>query len=308
MPAAERFVRHVAQRAALWKVVFHMKNEDDEIRCVLTIGGLDPSGGAGLTADARAIQAFGAHCCPVITAVVAQNTRGVQCVEPVSPAMLAAQLDSLLDDIAPAAIKIGMVPNRAAVEVITERLRRLCDEAARRGHELPVIIDPVFAPSRGARFVDDETIRYITAEWLPLCDIVTPNLLEAAQLCDAPIRSLDDMKAAARSISRRFGARRVLVKGGHLEREAAAEAIDFLFDSEAADSAAMMELRAPRIAGYSVRGTGCLLASALAAQRARGVPAAEAARAAKAWLTEQICDARAIGTGSRVTLGSGGMK
>lgn len=277
----------------------------NETLCVLAIGGLDPSGGAGLTADARAIQAFGAHCCPVATAIVAQNTCGVQCVEPVSPAMLAAQLDSLLDDIAPAAIKIGMVPNRATVEVITERLRRLCDEAARRGRQLPVIIDPVFAPSRGARFVDDETIPYIAAEWLPLCDIVTPNLVEAAQLCDAPTNSLDDMKAAARSISRRFSARRVLVKGGHLEGGAAAEAIDFLFDSEAAENTAMTELRAPRIMGYGVRGTGCSMASALAAQRAYGVPAAEAARAAKAWLTEQIRDARVIGAGSRVTIGSG---
>ena len=303
------------------------KNEDGAI-CVLTIGGLDPSGGAGLTADARAQAAFGAHCCPVATAVIAQNTRGVFEIEPVSPRILAAQIDRLLNDIAPRAVKIGMVPSLAHAEIIAERLRSLRD--------LPIIVDTVFAPSVGPAFADDATVRCIAEQWLALCDIVTPNTLEAARLCGAPVDDLENMKRAAIAIFKRFGPRHVLVKGGHLPSSdsafnvaiastdinpttataASATAVtvvgndaiknprgesetlvatDILFDG-----VTFTELRANRVAGYGVRGTGCLLASALAAQRARDVPAAQAARRAKTWLTQQILTAKAIGGGSRV--------
>ena len=308
--------------------------------CVLTIGGLDPSGGAGLTADARAQAAFGAHCCPVATAVIAQNTRGVFEIEPVSPRILAAQIDRLLEDIAPRAVKIGMVPGLEHARVIAARLRLLRD--------LPIIIDTVFAPSAGPGFADDATVRYIAEQWLPLCDIVTPNTIEAARLCGAPVDDLESMKRAAGAIAKRFGPRHVLVKGGHLPLNHSAlnvavtttsdinpttaatandaikntqnqsdalvadalvadalvadalvadalVATDILFDG-----ATMTELRANRVAGYGVRGTGCLLASALAAQRARDVPVEEAARRAKVWLTQQIRTAKAIGGGSRV--------
>jgi hydroxymethylpyrimidine/phosphomethylpyrimidine kinase len=146
--------------------------------CVLTIGGLDPSGGAGLPADARAIRAFGAHPCAVTTAVIAQNTQGVALVEAVSRNMLRTQLLNLLDDITPGAIKIGMLPNQELVQIVVEILQDL---------RIPIVLDPVFAPSSGAAFSDDCAVRLIASQLLPLCALVTPNILEAVRLTAQPI-------------------------------------------------------------------------------------------------------------------------
>jgi hydroxymethylpyrimidine/phosphomethylpyrimidine kinase len=256
---------------------------DNNVPCVLIIGGLDPSGGAGLPADARAVSAFGAHPCGITTAIIAQNTRGVAKVEPVSPVMLAAQLDNLLEDIAPRAVKIGMLPNTAAAEVVAQRVLQLRD--------VPLIVDTVFAPSSGPRFAADETIRYIAEYLLPLADVVTPNIAEAEQLIGAPITDLSTMITASQLIHERYGARYVLLKGGHLPTNA----VDVLFDGQH-----IVELRASRVTGYEVRGTGCLLASAIAAQRAHGIPVIEAAQRAKVWLTQQIQNAKTIGGGRRV--------
>ena len=260
-----------------------------EMPCVLAIGGLDPSGGAGLPADARAIAAFGGHCCGIATAVIAQNTRGVALVEAVSQKLLAAQLDHLLEDITPRAVKIGMLPNIGAAAIVLARLRQL--------PAVPVILDTVFAPSHGPRFADAGTVLHIANSLIPLADVVTPNVPEAMQLADMTIRDRESQVAAAQFIYQRFGPRHVLIKGGHpLEGAAeATEAVDVFFDGQN-----LTALRAPRVLGYEVRGTGCLLASAIAAQRAHDVPAAEAVRGAKAWLTAQIREAQAIGHGRRV--------
>lgn len=277
-----------------------MDNAGETALCALAIGGLDPSGGAGLPADARAMAAFGVHCCGVATAVIAQNTCGVNAVEPVSPAMLGAQLDSLLQDITPRAVKIGMIPSVEAAAVIIARLNAL--------REVPIILDTVFAPSSGAQFATAATIRHIANYLLPLVECVTPNIPEATQLYGQPITDRDSWLAAAAFIHWRYGARNVLIKGGHWpqpvagpESAASPEAVDILFDGERT-----IEFSAPYISGYEVRGTGCLLASAIAAQRAHGVdetalPAA--VQAAKSWLTEQIRDAKTIGRGRRVVVG-----
>lgn len=265
---------------------------------VLAIGGLDPSGGAGLPADARAAAAFGAHCCGVATAVIAQNTRGVARVEPVPADMLAHQLDNLLEDITPAAVKIGMVPGAESMRVIALRLQRLLP--------LPIIIDPVLAPSHGAAFLTAADAAYLIENLMPLAELVTPNIPEAVSLCGEPVADRMAMRAALPALHVRCGAPWVLLKGGHLpamervEEDATAvtyDMIDLLYDG-----ATITELRGERVAGGEVRGTGCLLAAAIAAQRARGVPMLEAARRARAWLTLQIARAQPIGQGSRVAL------
>lgn len=267
------------------------------LRCVLTIGGLDPSGGAGLTADARAVAAFGAHALPVITAVVAQNTCGVRSWEAVTPTMLAAQLDVLLEDVHPDAVKIGMLPGVAEAEVVASQLREL----RKATPALPIIIDPVFAPSNGPAFSDEATIAAIAGHLLPLCEVVTPNVPEAARLSGLPpARDAREMQDTCRALHARFGSRCVLLKGGHLaasEREG--QAIDLLFDG-----VTFHELRAPWVQGYETRGTGCLLASALAAQRAQGVGVLEAASHAKEWLQRALVGAKAIGKGRRVATGA----
>jgi hydroxymethylpyrimidine/phosphomethylpyrimidine kinase len=261
------------------------------IPCVLAIGGLDPSGGAGLPADARAIAAFGAHACCIATAVIAQNTQGVSTFEAVSPQMLAAQLDNLLHDITPRAIKIGMLPDAMSVQVIAERVLALPD--------VPIVFDTVFAPSSGPQFSNRETIRFIAQKLLPLCALVTPNIGEAQALCsiaarDILIKGRADMIEAARCIQSCYGAPRVLVKGGHLE---GTEVLDILLDGEN-----VIELSTPRLGGIEMRGTGCLLASATAAQLAPGIAVEEAVRGAKSWLTEKIGTAQTIGKGRRIAV------
>lgn len=256
------------------------------IPCVLAIGGLDPSGGAGLPADARAIAAFGAHACSITTAVIAQNTQGVFRFEAVSPQMLAVQLDNLLQDVTPCAIKIGMLPDAAAVQVVTERVLSL--------PHVPLVLDTVFAPSSGPQFSDRATVQLIAQKLLPLCTLVTPNIGEAQALCDIEITDKATMSEAAQLIQQRYSVPRVLVKGGHLEGN---QAMDILLDGEN-----IVVLTAPRCAGVEVRGTGCLLASATAAQLAHGIAVEEAVHSAKNWLTQKIASAQHIGKGRRVTV------
>ena len=264
-----------------------------ETFCVLTIAGLDPSGGAGLPADARACAAFGAHALPVATAVIAQNTQGVVTFEPVSPSLLAAQLDTILSDVKPNAVKTGMIPSAEAVEIIASRVAKL---------GVPLIVDPVFAPSSGPAFSRDETIAALCELLLPIADVVTPNYIEAGKL----LLSLSENKNgealamstqfAAHKIAEKFKAQAVLVKGGHIWE--GDEVCDVLWDG-----AQLHFFRAPRIPGIEVRGTGCMLASAIAAQRAQKVPLPEAVRDAKVWLTGQIEIAQPIGKGRRVAVG-----
>jgi hydroxymethylpyrimidine/phosphomethylpyrimidine kinase len=254
----------------------------ETVPSVLTIAGLDPSGGAGLPADVRACAAFGAHALPVATAVIAQNTQGVFCFEAVSPSLLAAQLDTILADVKPKAVKTGMIPSAEAVEIIAARVKSL---------GVPLIVDPVFAPSSGPAFSQDETISALCEKLLPLCDCVTPNLPEAEKLLGTKMNAGE----AASAIAEKFGVRAVLLKGGHAPESD--EVCDVLWDG-----VQLHTFCAPRIHGIEVRGTGCMLASAIAAQRAQNIPLPDAVRAAKAWLTGQIQNAQPIGQGRRVAV------
>ncbi len=266
------------------------------ISCVLTIGGTDPSGGAGLAADARACAAFGTHALPIVTAVVAQNTRGVQTFEAVSPALLAAQLDHLLDDITPRAVKTGLIPNVQSIEIIAARLKNL---------KVPIIVDPVFAPSSGGVFSDDETIVALCELLLPLCELVTPNWTEAISLNfgeftpDIPVKDWQsDAEALAVKLQNVLflpnHSPYVLIKGGDAQADDA-ESCDVLCGPQD-----IQWFRSPRIQGLEVRGTGCMLASAIAAQRAQNVPMHKAVENAKHWITQQIEYAALIGKGRRV--------
>jgi hydroxymethylpyrimidine/phosphomethylpyrimidine kinase len=256
------------------------------IVCVLAIGGLDPSGGGGLPADARAIAAFGAHPCLVTTAVIAQNTQGVQKTEAVSGEMLRLQLQTLSDDIEISAIKIGVLPGIESVEAVCDFLKN-CGK-------IPVVFDPVLAPSSGPEFSNQHVTEKIKLQLLQFCDLVTPNLAEAQQLSGIAINSAEDARCAAKILCEKLGARSSLIKGGH---GAGDESVDVLFSNEQ-----FYEFRAPRIQGYEVRGTGCLLASAVAAQLAQDIELEIAVRNAKAWLTEKIKTAKIVGKGRRVAL------
>ncbi len=256
--------------------------------CALSIAGLDPCGGAGLLADARAMRAFSVHACCVATALTAQNTRGVERIEPVPLAMLRAQLEVLLEDVPVRAVKIGMLPGVEAAQVLANVLGQL---------EVPVIYDTVFAPSGGSAFLDEEAARAVVQVLGPLCELLTPNLHEAQILCGFEISSMEAVQHAARVISERFGVAQVLVKGGHAQALSTATCSDWLWNGHE-----LREFRAPRLEVPEARGTGCLLASAIAAQRAKGLELSPSVERAKGWLGAQMQRAVPIGSGRRVVV------
>lgn len=252
---------------------------------VLAIAGTDPSGGAGVLADARAIAAHGAHACAVVAAVTAQSTREVRTVRAVPAALLRQQLDTLLEDVAVDAVKVGLLGSVANVRVVAEALAPLA---------LPVVLDPVLRATAGRTLTDPEAMDAIRALLLPLAAVATPNAMEAGALLASPAPATpDDAGASARALVA-LGARAALVTGGHVD-EGAAECVDVLATAEA-----MHELRVRRVPEAVVRGTGCLLSSAIAARLARGESLHAACAAAQRWVAEQIARAIPIGNGPRV--------
>ncbi len=248
---------------------------------VLTIAGVDPSGGAGIVADLKAFSALGAYGCAVIAALTAQNTRTVSGVELVSPAFVRQQIDTLYDDVRIDAVKLGMLGTAAIIEAVADGL------AAR--NRAPIVLDPVMVAKSGASLLAIEAVAALRARLLPLATVITPNLPEAGVLLDRPPpATLADMRDAARALHR-LGPRWVLLKGGHL---ADGPAVDIIDDGER-----QIELSAPRIPTKNTHGTGCTLSSAIAAllpQRSDPVAAIEGA---KAYLTAAIADSGSLTVG-----------
>ncbi|MBS3668156.1 bifunctional hydroxymethylpyrimidine kinase/phosphomethylpyrimidine kinase [Vreelandella boliviensis] len=219
------------------------------LRNVLTIAGSDPSGGAGLQGDLKTFSALGVYGTNVITAVIAQNTCGVASVYPVAPQAIREQLEHLLDDVAIDAVKIGMVASREVAEVIADVLRQ------RRPRW--IVLDPVMVAKSGDILVDDEGIRAVRDVLVPLADVITPNLPEAAVLLDMPSpTSLDAMEAMLPGLTQ-LGAPYVVLKGGHLR---GATCPDLLATPNGHEW-----LPASRIDTDNLHGTGCALSSAIAA-------------------------------------------
>jgi hydroxymethylpyrimidine/phosphomethylpyrimidine kinase len=254
---------------------------------VLTIAGVDPSGGAGVLADVKAISALNAYACAVIVALTAQNTREVTAVQPVPPAFVRAQLDTLFADLRIDAAKIGMVGERAAIEAVAAGL------AGRVPAHL--VLDPVMVAKSGAALLARDAIGALREALLPLATVLTPNLPEAGALLErrAP-DNLAEMRAAAEALREKMthsGRRWVFLKGGHLSVGAAT---DLLFDGDR-----MIELSAPRVATKNTHGTGCTLSAALAALLPQAADVPTAARAAKHYLTAALerADELSVGHG-----------
>lgn len=235
-----------------------VRNRSDPPACVLTIAGSDSSGGAGVQADARAIHSLGGYAATAITALTAQNTRGVWAVEPMSPKMLARQIEAVLADLPIHAIKIGLLPNANAVEVISQVLMDL--EGA-IGH---VVIDPVLASTSGTRFLTKAGIRLMKKQLFPGAALITPNWPEAIELSGVPIASPSDAEKAARKMIERTGCLAVLVKGGHAPGR---KFVDVLVK---ADGAPAIRFEHPRIKSSNTHGTGCVLSAAIATRLAQG--------------------------------------
>jgi hydroxymethylpyrimidine kinase / phosphomethylpyrimidine kinase / thiamine-phosphate diphosphorylase len=247
---------------------------------IWSIAGADSGGGAGLTADLRAADAFGVHLCPVVAAITAQNSRAVSRLEPVHPEMLDAQMAALESDMPPRAIKTGLLGSRELVQVVARWVDRL-----RERQPVALIVDPVLAASTGRRFADDETLEAIRTLLLPRADLVTPNRGEAKALAGAD----GDAAQLARSL-RASGAGAVCITGGD---EDGALARDWV-DTEHARG----WLALPRIDTAHVHGTGCTFASASAAALALGFVQADSLVLAKMATAHALRHGYAAGAGA----------
>jgi hydroxymethylpyrimidine/phosphomethylpyrimidine kinase len=249
---------------------------------VLSIAGSDPSGGAGIQADLKAISANGAYAMAVVTALTAQNTRGVTGVELVPADFIAAQIDAVFADIRVDAVKIGMLGTSAIAAAVADALRR---NQARN-----IVLDPVMVAKGGDRLLSPEAVAILIERLLPLTDVLTPNLPEAAALLDSAEPSDRATMAAIAERLRDLGPRNVLLKGGHLD---GGDSPDYL-----ATASAGHWLEGARTATRNTHGTGCTLSSALAAQLALTGDALEAARRAKAYVAGAIAHADALDVGT----------
>jgi hydroxymethylpyrimidine/phosphomethylpyrimidine kinase len=252
---------------------------------VVTIAGVDPSGGAGVLADVKAISAQRAYACAVITALTAQNTQAVTGIQPVPAAFVRQQIDVLLADVALDAAKIGMLGGRPVIEAVAQALERRAPPH--------VVLDPVMVAKSGDALLEKNAVGALRDALLPLATVITPNLPEAGVLLDSRAPdSLREMRQAAERLRDRMphaGSRWVLLKGGHLPY---GDAIDLLTDGDK-----MIELAAPRVATKNTHGTGCTLSSALAALLPQSANVPEAARSAKAYLTQAIAHADELSVG-----------
>ena len=251
------------------------------IPIALTIAGSDSSGGAGIQADLKTFAAFGVYGASVVTALTAQNTRGVSGIHPVPAPFVTAQIDAVFADLDVKAVKIGMVGGIATIEAIAAALARW-----KAAH---VVLDPVMVATSGDRLLSSDAVLALRTRLIPRACLITPNLPEAAALLDEGIAS--DEAAIANQGKRllAMGCQAVLIKGGHAQ---GAQSIDYLFSGNG-----MIELPAPRIATENTHGTGCSLSSAIAAGLARGEDMEIAVRNAKAWISEAIAAADRLKVG-----------
>lgn len=246
----------------------------------LTIAGSDPGGGAGIQSDLRTFAAFGAAGLSVITAVTVQSSLGVQAVYPVDAEVVAAQLSTLLEDTLPDAVKIGMLGGASQVKAVADAMRRFRPANS--------VLDPVLASSGGVPLLDAAGRQLLLTELMPLCDLVTPNLSEAALLTGLPVHDIETMHRAGEALLS-MGAKAVLVKGGHLPDVPQ----DWLFRL----GNAPVEYQCPRVPTDHSHGTGCLLSSAIAASLAGGTELTLAVHGAKATVTEALRHPVILGQG-----------
>lgn len=244
----------------------------------LSIGGFDPSSGAGIAAD---LKTFGAHGCygvAALTALTIQNTQGVFAIYPTEPAVLKETIAALLADGRVKAIKIGMLANRANAEVVSEILDS--------NPTFPSVLDPVIRSSSGRDLMDAGCQEYLREQLIKRAHVITPNLFEASAMTGLRVENLEAMKAAARKLGE-MGARAVVVTGGHLDK-----ATDVLFDGSGLEV-----FVGDRVKPDNTHGTGCTFSSAIAAHLALGRQLREAVVLAKAYVTEAVRKAYGVGPG-----------
>jgi hydroxymethylpyrimidine/phosphomethylpyrimidine kinase len=252
------------------------------VTTALTIAGSDSGGGAGIQADLRTFAFHRVHGTSALTAITAQNTLGVSRVDVLPAAAVAAQIEAVVADFGPGAIKTGMLATRDIISLVATLLRTL------RG--TPLVVDPVMVSRAGARLIDEAAVSALREQLLPLATLLTPNRHEARLLAAMEIHTLEDMQEAARRIHRQ-GPRAVLVKGGGMP--GALCGTDVWFDGER-----MEVLRAPVVETRNTHGTGCTLSAAITAHLAHGEEVLSATRRAKDYVTAALRHPLAVGRGN----------
>lgn len=259
---------------------------EDRLNTVLTVAGSDCSGGAGIQADLKTIGAFGLYGMSVITAITVQNTMGVRRVEPVEPGLVAEQMQAVLEDILPDAVKIGMVVSKENIHALVHIIKKYSE----KGKTFPfIVLDPVLVSTSGRVLLEPEAETALKEELFPMADLITPNLPEAEQLCGCPIEKNSVRERAAEELSGRYGCS-VLIKGGH-----GSGADDLLFH---AGTGAHSWYAGTRIENSNTHGTGCTLSSAIACGMAQGKTLGEAVADAKVYITGAIGAGLDLGKGN----------
>ena len=251
---------------------------------VLAIAGSDSGGGAGIQADLKTFSAIGCYGMSVITALTAQNTRGVTGIHAVPPSFAQQQIDAVLSDIGADAVKIGMLYSPELIAVVAEALKK---------HDVrKIVLDPVMVAQSGDKLLQDDAIEAIKTHLMPLADVVTPNIPEASALCGRPLKQWSDIEGAAEALAQ-HGSRSILIKGGHGDQNKSTDLLLLARENR------FVRLTADRIATNNNHGTGCTLSSAIASFLARGKNIETAVQKAKRFMNH------AIAAGAAYKLGHG---
>jgi hydroxymethylpyrimidine/phosphomethylpyrimidine kinase len=252
---------------------------------ILTIAGVDPSGGAGILADSKAISALGGYACAVVAALTAQNTQAVTHIHPVPAEFVGAQIDTLFADVAIAATKIGMLGQKIVIRTVAEKLARYQPKH--------LVLDPVMVAKSGDMLLEKDAVSELREALLPMATMITPNLPEAGvMLGQRAAETVSEMRKVAerlREMMNHQGQRWVFLKGGHLPGN---ETTDLLHDGDV-----MIELPGQRIETTNTHGTGCTLSAAVATLLGKGLLAPEAAKAAKTYLVGAIARSNELNVG-----------
>jgi hydroxymethylpyrimidine/phosphomethylpyrimidine kinase len=272
---------------------------------VLTIAGFDPSSGAGVTADIKTIAAHGCYGVACLTAMTVQSTEGVKRVEATDPSLISDTLEELAADLDIAAVHIGMLGSAKVVKAVADFLSRRSGSRQTRRARLPnVVLDPILKSSSGADLLDAAGTRLMIERLLPLADVVTPNVDEAAAITGLKVTDLDEMKAAAAKLHE-MGAQALVITGGHLDK--AIDLLSFITRNGAPDASYGVNappppeqeiFKAERQRSNSTHGTGCAFATAMACHLALDRGLAEAALLAKTYVTAAIANGHPLGRGT----------
>ncbi|WP_318309242.1 bifunctional hydroxymethylpyrimidine kinase/phosphomethylpyrimidine kinase [Flagellimonas crocea] len=248
---------------------------------VLAIAGFDGSGGAGIQADIKTISALGCYATTVLTALPVQNTQGVRKIYPIPVEAVGHQIEAIMDDIRPAAIKIGMVHTPQLVATISRTLGKY--------RKVPIVFDPVMVATSGHRLIEEATIDALVEQLLPIATIITPNMDEAALLAKMEVRTLEEMRIAGERI-KDMGCNSILMKGGHQET---AKITSLFFDRHEG----CFPFETTKIKTNNIHGSGCTLSSAIASYLAQGETLYNAVASGQSYVHDAIDSGKNVRTG-----------